>query len=204
MKFCIHSFVKTHTIYWDLKSQIIDWGQNKKGKIYWASRLWINSWRFGCSLTVKMEVNFDRSDGHKAVSTNEPKLQLITLIEGYFSKPQTCERSIAIRLGRQNYASALTAKISSFCALSHCIQIGVFKCGCGREGQHLSFLWTYAKHHTYCRFWRDPAFSSVFPPNWFSQLEAVWGLGEMDSREPLSDPQLGSNNTAYPSLAVLP
>lgn len=129
-----------------------------------------------------MVANFDQSDGHTAVSTNEPKLQLITLIEGYFSKHQTCERSIAISLGRQNYASVLTAKISAFCALSHCSQIGVFKCGCGREGQHLSFLWTYVKHHTYCQFWRDPAFSSVFPPNWFSQLEAVWGLGEPQTR----------------------
>lgn len=129
-----------------------------------------------------MAAYFDWSDGHTAVSTNELKLQLITLIEGYFSKHQTCERSIAISLGRQNYASALTAKISPFCALSYCIQIGVFKCGRGREGQHLSFLWTYVKQQTYCRFWRDPAFSLVFPPNWFSQLEAVWGLGESQTR----------------------
>lgn len=129
-----------------------------------------------------MAANFDRSDGHTAVSTNGPKRQLITLIEGYFSKHHMCERSVAISLGHQNYASALTAKISPFCAQSHCIQIGAFKCGCGREGQHLSFLWTYVKHHTYCRFWRDPAFSLVFPPNWFSQLEDVWGLGVLQTR----------------------
>lgn len=155
-----------------------------------------------------MAAYFDWSDAHTAVSTNELKLQLITLIEGYFSKHQTCERSIAISLGRQNYASALTAKISPFCALSYCIQIGVFKCGRGREGQHLSFLWTYVKQQTYCRFWRDPAFSLVFPPNWFSQLEAVWGLGESQTRRTAENlcltPQLDSNNTAYPRLEALP
>lgn len=85
-------------------------------------------------------------------------LQLIALIKDDLLKHQTCERSIPISLGRQNYASAFTAKISALCAPSHCIQIGVLKCGCGREGQHLSFLWTYVKHHTYCQFWRDPAF----------------------------------------------
>uniref|UniRef100_A0A8D3DRQ0 Non-specific serine/threonine protein kinase n=1 Tax=Scophthalmus maximus TaxID=52904 RepID=A0A8D3DRQ0_SCOMX len=49
-----------------------------------------------------------------------------------------------------------TFRSDSLCILSHCIEIRVFKCGCGREGQHLSFLWTYVKHYTYFSLQFDP------------------------------------------------
>lgn len=112
------------------------------------------------------------------------------------------ERSIAIRLGRRNYASALTAEIYLLCAPSHCTQIRVFKRGCGREGQHLSFLQTYVKHYTYCQILEGSCFLVKFPSKLIQPIRSSvggWGATNVtDSGEPLSDPQLGSNNTAYP------
>lgn len=49
-----------------------------------------------------------------------------------------------------------------------------------------------------------------FPPNWSGQLELSagggWGWAKTDRGEPLSDPRLGSNNTAYqpPSIIIAP
>lgn len=119
----------------------------------------------------------------------------------YTPQHQRSEKSIAICLGRQNYASALTAKIYPLCVLSHCIQIRVFKCGCGREGQHLSFLWTYVKH--YIVNFGGILLLVKFPSKLIQPIRSSVGAGgaanKTDSGEPLSDPQLGSNNTAYPS-----
>lgn len=116
---------------------------------------------------------------------------------GFFTASKVWK--VAICLDRQNSATALTAKMYPLCVLPHCIQIMLFKCGCGREGQHLSRLWMYVKHYTYCRILEGSCFLLCFPPNWFSQLKAVRGAGraanKTDSGEPLSDPRLGSNNT---------
>lgn len=77
----------------------------------------------------------------------------------------------------------------------------VFKRGCGREGQHLSFLRTYVKHYTYCQILEGSCFLVKFPSKLIQPIRSSvggWGSHKCDSGEPLSDPQLGSNNTAYP------
>lgn len=95
-------------------------------------------------------------------------------------------------LAARNYASGLTAKISTLCIFPHCVPIRPFTSGCGGEPQHLSFLWTYVKDFSYCQILEGSYSLLSFPPNWFGQLEVCWGVGRTaavtDSGEPLSDP----------------
>lgn len=88
-------------------------------------------------------------------------------------------------------------KISALCIFIHCIQIRVFKCGCGREGQHLSFLWSYVKH--YIVNFGGILLLVRFPSKLIQPIRRSVGGSGADSGDPLSDPQLGSNNSAYQS-----
>lgn len=138
---------------------------NETESLHYQCKISLSCLRCYCCLKLISAMTFESR--MKKIVQHMPKTLSCILVFGAKTLHGTKGQKVSpyAALAAKNYASDLTAKISTLCIFPHCVPIRPFTRGCGGEPQHLSFLWTYVKDFSYCQILEGSCSLLSFPPN---------------------------------------